>query len=79
MIREVESIQHRKKYTLPFNESNLQKLYDMRNGKPCDLVIKDESAGDKPPYSVENYEQFKTKPFDEPWKIVTTPKHNLGN
>lgn len=55
MIREVTSIEHRIKYTLPFSVENVQKLYDMRNGR-CNLVIIDESRGDKPPISVESFE-----------------------
>jgi hypothetical protein len=76
MIREVTSIEHRKKYTLPFNAENVQKLYDMRNGN-CTLVLKDESKGDKPPYSVESLEQFKNQEFDELWEMLATPIYKL--
>ena len=42
MIMEITSIQHKFKYTLPFSPENVQKLYDMRNGK-CGLD-KDETG-----------------------------------
>jgi hypothetical protein len=77
MIREVRTIEHRKKYTEPFNPETIQKLYDTRNGR-CTLVIIDESRGEKPPYSVESFEHFKTKPFDELWNLVSTPKIGLN-
>lgn len=38
MIRELDHIEHRPAYTLPFNETNLHKLYDMRNGR-CALSV----------------------------------------
>jgi hypothetical protein len=57
MIREVTSIEHRKKYTMPFTAENFQKLYDMKNGQ-CSLAIKDETR-DRPPYSVESPDHFK--------------------
>lgn len=33
MIMEITSIEHKMKHTLPFTPENVQKLYDMRNGK----------------------------------------------
>jgi hypothetical protein len=72
MIREVTSIEHRIKYTLPFSVENVQKLYDMTNGR-CNLVIMDESRGERPPYSVESFEHFRTREFDVLWDLVATP------
>jgi hypothetical protein len=43
MIREVTSIEHRRKYTVPFKAETVQKLYDMKNGS-YSLAIKDESV-----------------------------------
>lgn len=76
MIREIKNIEHRKKYTLPFTAENVQKLYDMRNGR-CNLVIIDESRGDKPPVSVESLEHFKTRQFDELWDMVAIPRYKM--
>jgi hypothetical protein len=76
MIREIKDIEHRKKYTLPFTAENLQKLYDMRNGR-CNLVIMDESRGERPPYSIESFEHFKTRLFDELWDMVATPRYKM--
>jgi hypothetical protein len=76
MIREVTGIEHRVKYTLPFSAENAQKLWDMRNGN-CTLVLKDESKGDKPPYSVDSIERFKTFEFDELWEMIATPVYKL--
>ena len=63
MIRELDHIEHRPKYTLPFSPDNVQKLYDMRNGK-CSLVLKDETV-DKPPYNIPKLESFKNSRFEE--------------
>ena len=76
MIREVETIEHRPKYLLPFTAEAAQKLYDMRNGN-CTLVLKDESKGDKSPISVESFDQFKRLEFDELWEMVSTPRYKL--
>ena len=78
MIREVKNIQHRIKYTPPFTPENVQNLYNMKNGH-CSLVLKGEASGDKPPISVssENFEHFKTRPFDELWSMITTLKYKL--
>ena len=40
---------------MPFTAENVQKLYDMRNGR-CNPVIIDESKGEKPPISVESFD-----------------------
>ena len=61
MIRELDHIEHRPKYTLPFTAENVQKLYDMRNGK-CSLGLKDETV-DKPPYDIPKLETFKNVAF----------------
>jgi hypothetical protein len=76
MIREVQSIEYRTKYTLPFTDSEAQKLWDMRDTK-CALVIKDESRRDKSPIGVGSFEQFKSRPFDELWDLVATPRYKL--
>jgi hypothetical protein len=76
MIREVISIEHRIKYTEQFNAETVQKLYNMRNGN-CSLVIMDESRGNKPPISVDSFEHFKTRLFDELWDLVATPRYKM--
>jgi hypothetical protein len=48
----------------------------MKNGR-CSLVVIDESGGDHPPVSVPSFENFKTRPFDELWELVTTPKYKM--
>ena len=48
----------------------------MRNGR-CNLVIIDESKGEKPPISVESFEHFKTREFDELWDLVATPRDKM--
>ena len=76
MIREVQSIEHRTKYTLPFTPEAAQKLWDMRDTR-CTLVIKDESKGDKPPYNVDSFEDLKNRDFDGLWQWVSTPRYKL--
>jgi hypothetical protein len=75
MIREVTSIEHRRKYTLPFTPEILDKLYAMRNGQ-CSMVLKDDSK-DRPPYSMESFEHTKTREFDELWDWASTPRTKL--
>jgi hypothetical protein len=58
------------------NAETVQKLYDMRNGN-CPLVIMDESRGDKPPISVDSFEHFKTRLFDELWNMVAIPRYKM--
>jgi hypothetical protein len=77
MIREVTTIEYRLKYTEPYKAETIQRLYDMRNGN-CSLVLKDESRGDKSPISTEPFEDFRDKPFDELWRLATTPKTSLN-
>ena len=58
MIREVNDIGHKIKYTEPFKPETVEKLFDMRDGD-CGLVTIDESGtGDKPPYSISSLHQF---------------------
>jgi hypothetical protein len=76
MIREVTSIEHRIKYTLPYSPENVQKLYDMRNGN-CTLVLKDESKGDRSPYSIESFEAFSSRGFDDLMEWASTPRWKL--
>jgi hypothetical protein len=76
MKREFDHIEHRPRYTLPFTAENVQKLYDMRNGN-CPLIIMDESRGDKPPISVDSFEHFKTRLFDELWNMVAIPRYKM--
>ena len=73
MIRELDHIEHRPKYTLPFSAENVQKLYDMRNGK-CSLVLKDETV-DKPPYEIPKLETFKNSSFPELFEWASTPQY----
>jgi hypothetical protein len=75
MIREVTNIEHRRKYKMPFTAENFQKLYDMKNGT-CNLALKDETR-DRPSYSVESPEHFKTRGFDELWSWASTPNYKL--
>jgi hypothetical protein len=75
MIREVTSIEHRRKYTVPFKAETVQKLYDMKNGS-CNLAIKDETR-DRPPYSVESLNHFMTRDFEELWSWASTPNYKM--
>lgn len=77
MIWETLSIQYNYKYTLPYSPENVQKLYDMRNGA-CSLAIIDETR-DRPPYSVESPEHFKTRNFDELWDWSTTIRTKMDH
>jgi hypothetical protein len=77
MLRQFERIEHRLVHTLEFSSDAVQKLYDMRNGN-VSLVLKDESKGDKHPINIESFEDFRDKPFDELWKLATTPKTSLN-
>jgi hypothetical protein len=76
MVLQVTSFEHRTKYTLPYKPENIQKLYDMRNGK-CSLILKDESGSDHPPVEVTTFEAFKSRPWDELWEMVTTPRYKM--
>jgi hypothetical protein len=76
MIREVESISHSTKYLLPFSAEAAEKLWNMRNGN-CTLILKDESKGDKYAYSVESFEHFKSREFDELFQWISTPKYKM--
>jgi hypothetical protein len=75
MIRVIDRLEQRIKYTEPFTPETAQKLYDMKNGK-CGLVVIDGSS-DHPPVSVPSFEHFKNRPFDELWEMVTTPKYKM--
>jgi hypothetical protein len=72
MILEITSIQHKMKYTLPFTAENVDQLYSMRNGK-YNLVLKDETQ-DKPPYSMESFDHFKSRTFEELIEWASTPR-----
>ena len=72
MIRELDRLEHRTKYTLPFSPENVQKLYDMRNGRCC-LVIRDQTQ-DKPPYDIPKLESFKNSRFEELFEWASTPR-----
>ena len=61
MVRIIDRLEQRIKYTEPFSSETAQKLYDMKNGK-CSLCIIDESGGDHPPFSVPSFEHFKIHP-----------------
>jgi hypothetical protein len=77
ILRQFERIEHRITYTEPYKPETIQRLYDMREGS-CTLILKDESRGDKSPISIESFEDFRDKPFDELWKLATTPKTTLN-
>jgi hypothetical protein len=76
LVRTIDRLERRIKYTEPFTPETAQKLYDMKNGK-CRLCVIDESGGDHPPVSVPSFEHFKTTPFDELWGMVTTPRFKM--
>jgi hypothetical protein len=48
MITKFERMEHNLKYTLPFKLENVDKLWNMRNGKVA-FTIKDDLQGDMPP------------------------------
>jgi hypothetical protein len=75
MVNVIDRLEKRMKYTEPFTPETVQKLYDMRNGE-CTLVIINE-IGDHNPYEVTSLEAFKTRPFEELWEMVTTPKYKM--
>jgi hypothetical protein len=77
MIRVIDRVETRKKYTEPFTAEKAQKLYDgpLYEGK-CNLAIINES-GDHPPVTVPSFEHFKSTPFEELWEMVTTPKYKM--
>jgi hypothetical protein len=75
MVRVVDRLENRIKYTEPFKADTAQKLYDMKNGK-CSLCVINEYGSDHPPVSVPSFEHFKM-PFDELWEMVTTPKFKM--
>ena len=72
-----------KQYSMPFNEENLKSLYDMRPSKEpgsVSLILQRIGYDDIPkdhPYLIENYEDFASRPFDELWDYVSTPKYKL--
>ena len=72
MILEITSIGHGYKYTLPWNNQNLDKLYERKNGK-CELVLKDETQ-DKHQYSIPKFESFKNSSFPELFEWASTPQ-----
>jgi hypothetical protein len=76
MVRVIDRLEQRIKYTEPFTPDTAQKLYDMKNGK-CSLCIIDESGAAHYPVNVPSFEHFKTRPFDELWEMVTTPKYKM--
>ena len=77
MIREVNDIGHKIKYTEPFKPETVEKLFDTRDGD-CGLVIMDESGvGDKPPYSIPTLHQFMNTPFEELIEWASTPNYKL--
>jgi hypothetical protein len=76
MVRTIDRVVKKIKYTLPFSAEEAQKLYDMRNGGRFGVVIIDESS-DHPSVGDIPFEAFKSTPFDELWKMVTTPKYKM--
>jgi hypothetical protein len=75
MIRVIDRLEPRIKYTEPFTPETAQQLYDMRNGK-CGLVVIDGSS-DHPPVNVPSFESFKNSSFQELFELVTTPKYKM--
>jgi hypothetical protein len=72
-----------KQYDLPFNQKNLKTLYDMRPAQePSSVslsIMKLGYDGNRIdfPYQIEKYEDFASRPFDELWDYVSTPKYKL--
>jgi|GEM_PF-697304 hypothetical protein len=75
LVQTIDRVEKEIKYTLPFSPDEAQRLYDMKNGQRCNLVIVDSS--DHPPVTVPSFEHFKSTPFEELWEMVTTPKYKL--
>ena len=75
MVRAIDRLQSRIRYTEPFKPETAQKLYDMKNGK-CGLVIIDES-NDHPGFGAVPFESFKNSSFQELWDMVSTPRTKL--
>jgi hypothetical protein len=77
MVRVIDRVETRKKYTEPFNPETVQKLYDgpKYEGK-CNLVVINESS-DHPGFGNIPLEHFKSMPFDELWEMLTTPKFKM--
>jgi hypothetical protein len=74
---------YKKQHDLPFNQKSLEALYKMRPAQDAGsvaLIIRRLGYDGNPigfPYQVENYEDFSTKPFDELWDYLSTPKYKL--
>ena len=72
MIRVVDRVETRKKYTEPFKPETAQRLWDMKNGK-CNLALIDEST-EHPGFGRLPFESFKNSSFRELWDMLATPK-----
>jgi len=77
MVRVLDRVETRKKYTEPFKSETVQKIFDgpKYEGK-CNLTIIDESS-DHPPIGNVPYEAFKSMLFTELWEMLTTAKFKL--
>jgi hypothetical protein len=69
------------KYELPFTPKNLERLYKMRPSEDAASVslsiVKVRYDGNKVGYhyQIEKYEDFATRPFDELYEFMSTPRH----
>jgi hypothetical protein len=75
MIRVIDRVGTRKKYTEPFKTETLQKVWDQRNGGKCNLTVIDEST-DHRGFGAIPFEHFKM-PFEELWSWASTPRTKL--
>jgi hypothetical protein len=72
------------KYELPFTPKNLERLYKMRPSEDAASVslsiVKVRYDGNKVGYhyQIEKYEDFATRPFDELYEFMSTPRYKLG-
>jgi hypothetical protein len=75
---------YKKHYDLPVTTKNLESLYKTRPAQEAGsvtLIIRrlgyDNPVGHA--YQVESYEDFASKPFDELWDYLSTPKWLYDN
>ena len=50
LVQTIDRVEKEMKYTLPFSPEEAQRLYDMKNGQQCNLVVVD--SGDHPHVTV---------------------------
>ena len=73
----------KKQVDLPFSQQNLKALYKMRPAEEpasVSLIIQKLGYDGNPlghPYQIEKYEDFESRPFDELYDYMSTPKYKL--